>query len=301
MGALARSVESISRELLDGIASEGELREGDFVQMISAPLTLAVLADMLGAPREDWQLMFQWTNEIIGATDPEYQQGTSAEETSERARLALFGYFAKLAEQRRKRPADDIVSTLANAELGGASLPTLELLSYYFLLVVAGNETTRNAMSGGLLALIENPGEWQKLRRNPALLDSAVEEIVRWTTPVIQFCRTATEDLELRGQKIRAGDNLCLFYPSANRDEEVFEDPFAFRVDRQPNPHLAFGVGEHVCLGAHLARLELRVMIRQLVERVEHIELAAPVSRLRSSFVGGIKRMPVRYRLRASS
>ena len=128
-----------------------------------------------------------------------------------------------------------------------------------------------------------------------------MEEIVRWTTPVIQFCRTATEDLELRGQKIRAGDNLCLFYPSANRDEEVFADPFAFRVDRQPNPHLAFGVGEHVCLGAHLARLELRVMFRQLVERVEHIELAAPVSRLRSSFVGGIKRMPVRYRLRASS
>ncbi len=302
VSALRERVERISREILDEIAGEGELREGDFVELVSAPLTLRVLAEMLGVPREDWELMFRWTNETIGSTDPDYQQeGATATETIERARLALFGYFAELVQKRRAAPQDDIVSVLANAELGGEPLPTFELLSYYFLLVVAGNETTRNAMSGGLLAFIENPDQWEKLRGQPNLVDSAVEEVVRWTTPVIQFCRTATEDVELRDQKIRAGDNLCLFYPSANHDEEVFEDPFAFRIERDPNPHLAFGIGEHVCLGAHLARLELRVIFRQLAERLEHIELAGPPARLRSSFVGGIKRMPVRYELRAAS
>ena len=177
-------------------------------------------------------------------------------------------------------------------------MPPLELLSYFFVLVVAGNETTRNAASGGLLALIENPEEFAKLRADPGLLNPAVEEIVRWTTPVIQFCRTAAEDVELHGKKIRKGDAFCLFYPSANRDEEVFEDPDRFHVDRRPNPHLGFGIGEHFCLGANLARLELRAIFRQLAERMEEVELAGPYDRTRSSFLGGVKRMPIRYRLR---
>jgi cytochrome P450 len=177
-------------------------------------------------------------------------------------------------------------------------MPPLELFSYFALLVVAGNETTRNAASGGLLALIENPGELAKLRDNPGLVETAVEEIVRWTAPVIQFCRTATEDVELHGKKVRAGESLCLFYPSANRDEETFEDPDVFRVDRHPNPHLGFGIGEHFCLGASLARLELRVVVRALAERLEEVELAGPFERMRSSFLGGVKRMPIRYRLR---
>jgi cytochrome P450 len=164
--------------------------------------------------------------------------------------------------------------------------------------VVAGNETTRNAASGGLLALMENPGEMQKLRSDLGLVDSAVEEIVRWTAPVIQFCRTAVEDVEVRGQQIRRNDSLCLLYPSANRDEDVFEDPDVFRVDRRPNPHLGFGIGEHFCLGANLARLELRVIFRELAERLETVEPAGPVERMRSSFLGGVKRMPVRYRIR---
>jgi cholest-4-en-3-one 26-monooxygenase len=177
-------------------------------------------------------------------------------------------------------------------------MPTLELLSYFFLLVVAGNETTRNAASGGLLALIENPGELQKLRENPSLIDSAVEEIVRWTSPVIQFCRTTQGDLELHGQTIRKDDAFCLLYPSANRDETAFEDPDVFRVDRRPNPHLGFGIGEHFCLGAQLARLELRVIFRELAARLDEIELAGPFERMRSGFLGGVKRMPIRYRLR---
>jgi cholest-4-en-3-one 26-monooxygenase len=177
-------------------------------------------------------------------------------------------------------------------------MPPLELLSYFFLLVVAGNETTRNSASGGLLALIENPAELAKLQADPSLVNPAVEEIVRWTSPVIQFCRTATEDLEMHGKQIRKGDAFCLFYPSANRDEEAFDDPDSFRVDRRPNPHVGFGIGEHFCLGANLARLELRVIFAELADRLEEIELAGPVDRMRSSFLGGVKRMPIRYRLR---
>jgi cholest-4-en-3-one 26-monooxygenase len=167
--------------------------------------------------------------------------------------------------------------------------------------VAAGNETIRNAMTGGMLALLENPEEWDKLRGDANLVDSAVEEIVRWTTPVIQFARTATRDHELRGKTIRAGQSVCLFYASGNRDEEVFPDPFRFRVEREPNPHIAFGMGEHVCLGAHLARLELRHAFGQLRRRLEHCELAGPVQRMRSSFVGGLKRAPMRWRITAAT
>jgi cholest-4-en-3-one 26-monooxygenase len=298
---LEPSIERITRELLDGIARDGESTEIDFVTDLSAPLPLAVLADMLGVPREDWRLMFRWTNAVVGAEDPEYRQGDSTQDSAGTARKALFEYFWKMVLERRQRPRDDIVSVLANAVLRGGELPPFELLSYYFLLVVAGNETTRNAISGGLLAFIENPGELEKLRRNPGLLDEAVEEILRWTTPVIQFCRTPNQDLELRGVKIRAGESMCLFYPSANRDEDVFEAPFEFRVDRHPNRHLAFGIGEHFCLGANLARLELRVIFRKLVERIEGVESAGPVSRLRSSFLGGVKHVPIRLRLRPVS
>ncbi|MBX3027943.1 cytochrome P450 [bacterium] len=296
---LSGSIEAIARDVLDQFAGDGGERSGDFVAGVSATFPLAVLCDLLGAPRADWPLLFQWTNETIGANDPEFQQqGESAVDTADRSRGELFRYFWQMIEARRRAPTDDIVSVLANARVDGAHVPEFELLSYCFLLVVAGNETTRNATSGGLLALIRNPDQLAKLQRDPALIDAATEEIVRWTSPVIQFCRTPLRDVELRGQHIPAGDHLCLFYPSANRDEEVFDEPFAFRVDRAPNPHLGFGIGEHFCLGANLARLELRTIFRQLLERLESIELAGEVARLRSSFVGGIKSMPVRYRLR---
>jgi cholest-4-en-3-one 26-monooxygenase len=291
-------VERISRELLDQMAGDGEMREGDFVADFAAPLTLSVLADMLGVPREDWKMMFRWTNQIAGAADPEFQAEAAAYGGMEQTRNDLFAYFAKLAKDRLAEPRDDIVSVLAHSKIGGEPMPPLELLSYFLLLVVAGNETTRNAASGGLLALIENPDEMRKLRDDPGLVDSAVEEIVRWTSPVNQFCRTAVEDFELHGKKIRAGDAFCLFYASANRDEEVFEEPHRFSIERRPNPHVGFGIGEHFCLGANLARLELRVIFRDLASRMEHVELAGPVERMRSSFLGGVKRMPIRFRLR---
>jgi cholest-4-en-3-one 26-monooxygenase len=291
---LAPHVEEMTREILDAAAERGH---GDFVADISAPITIGVIADMLGVPQSDRPLLFRWTNEVIAPTDPEYQHGLP-QETLERARLELFAYFKNLSDERRKRAGKDIVSAVVNGQVNGKPLPDFELLSYYLLLVVAGNETTRNAMTGGMLAFLENPGEWEKLRRDPGLLDSAVEEIVRWTSPVIQFTRTPTRDYVLRGQTIRAGQPACLFYPSANRDEDVFPDGDVFRIDREPNDHIAFGRGEHVCLGAHLARLELRTAFRHLLERLEHAELAGPVERARSSFVGGIKRAPMRWKLR---
>jgi len=288
-------VERVTRAVLDEAATK---TSGDFVRDISARITIAVIAEMLGVPRRDWDLLFRWTNEIIAPQDPEFQRG-SAHETLMQARIEVFTYFQELVNERRARPTDDIVSVVANGEVNGEPLPPVELLSYYFLLVVAGNETTRNAMTGGMLAFLENPAEWQKLQRDPGLVDEAVEEIVRWTTPVIQFSRTATRDYPLRDKVIRTGESVCLFYPSGNRDEEIFDEPFAFRIDRQPNPHIAFGMGEHVCLGAHLARLELHHAFAQLRMRLESCELTGPVDRVRSSFVGGIKRAPMRWRIKA--
>ncbi len=286
-------VERITQEVLDDCV---EQRRGDFVQDISARITIAVIAEMLGVPARDRGLLFRWTNEVIAPEDPEYSRGTP-EETISQARAELFQYFDALSRERRANPQDDIVSIVASGDIEGAALGPVELLSYYLLLVVAGNETTRNAMTGGMLAFLENPGEWQKLEKNRGLLDLAVEEIVRWTTPVIQFCRTATRDYALRNKVIRKGENACLFYPSANRDEEVFEDGDVFRIDRDPNRHIAFGVGEHVCLGAHLARLELRCAFAALRQRLRHAELAGPIERARSSFVGGIKHAPMHWEI----
>ena len=227
----------------------------------------------------------------------QFQQRTTAQEAIRLSREVLFAYFADLVEKRRKDPQDDLTSVLVRSSLDGDPLPFPEMASYFLLLVVAGNETTRNATSGGLLAFIENPHQRILLKHNPGLLLGAVEEILRWTSPVIQFARTAAQDYELRGQRIKAGDSLALFYPSANRDEDVFEEPFRFDISRDPNLHLAFGTGEHFCLGANLARLELEVIFRELVKRVDYAELIGPVVRLRSSFAGGIKHMPVRLHL----
>ena len=295
---VAEIANNVMRELAATRANGGAV-ECDFVVDMAARVPLDVIAALIGVPREDRAQLFQWTNETIGSADPEFQKGASAEETIRRAREGLFTYFNNLVEERRKNPRDDLTSVLASARLDGEPLPIFELMSYFLLLVVAGNETTRNATSGGLHAFIENPEQWRMLKRDPSLLRSAVEEIVRWVTPVIQFARTATQDYELRGQKIREGDSLCLFYPSANRDEEVFQEPFKFDIRRNPNPHLAFGIGEHFCLGANLARLELEVIFRELLKWVDSAELTAPMERLRSSFVGGIKHMPVRLNLAA--
>ena len=288
-------VQDITRKTLDRAAEKGDI---DFVADVSAPITIEVIALMLGVPEPDWPLLFRWTNEIIASDDPEFQKGESANATFNRARLELFAYFKELADERRVSPTDDIVSKIVHSSIGGQPLGDIDLLSYFFLLVVAGNETTRNAMTGGVQCFIDNPDQWAALAAEPDLVEGAIEETVRWTTSVNQFARTATQDMTLRDKTIRKGESVCLFYASGNRDEEVFDDPFKFRIDRWPNDHIGFGRGEHVCLGAHLARLEIRSVYQQLRERLVSMERTAPVDRVRSSFIGGIKRAPMRWTLR---
>jgi len=294
----ASDIERIVIDTLDAAATEGAWSECDFVDRIAAPLPIAVISWVLGVPSDDWGLLFRWTNEIIGKDDPEFRRpGETPGQAIKRARGELHAYLGRLIEQRRSDPRDDLVSELIRARIEERPLTNAQLLSYCELLVEAGNETTRNAISGGLLAFSEHRGEWEKLREHPELLPDAVEEILRWVTPITHFTRTATQDCEVRGQKVREGDPLALFFASANRDEEVFDDPFAFRVDRSPNPHLAFGVGEHFCLGAHVARAELEAIFRHLLVRLESFEVSGPVERLSSAVNGGIKHLPLRYRL----
>ena len=289
-------LEEITREIFDELVGEGEC---EFVGTIAARQPLRMITELLGIPREKEDFVLRITNENFGIEDAEFaREGSSRDE-----RLAFikeaFAFLGELLESRRQEPRGDLATVLAQATLRGEPVPQFELFSLLFLIMVAGHDTTRNAISSGLLALLEHPNELDKLRRDPSLIDRAADEIVRWTTPVNHFVRTATDDYQLRGQTIRKGDSAALFYASANRDEEVFEEPFSFRVDRSPNPHLGFGIGEHFCLGSHLARMDLRVFFRQFVERVESVELAGPVELLHASFVGGPKRVPIRYRIRA--
>jgi cholest-4-en-3-one 26-monooxygenase len=288
-------IEDVTAQVLDEAVDQ---RECDFVTKISARLPLAVISEMFGIPRSDWDKMFQLSNQMIGSSDPEYNQNTGIADTIERARMEFFQYFSGLIADRTKSPRDDLATALINGRVNGEPMQPFEMLSYFALLIIAGNETTRNAITGGLFALMQHPKQWQELKRDPSLIPGATDEILRWVSPVIQFTRIAMRDTVLHGQKISEGDILALFYPSANRDEDVFEEPFKFDIRRNPNHHLAFGIGEHYCLGANLARLELQIMFRQLADRLEQVELTGPIQRMRSNFVGGIKHMPIRYRMR---
>lgn len=290
--------ESIATRILNSAMPDGGSGEVDFVGAVAAPFPLAVVASFLGVPDDDWPLLFRWTNEVIGKNDPEYRrEGETPSQTIKRARGEVHAYFDSLLDVRRQDPQDDLMSVLIQADVDGAPLTQQQLVLYCELLVEAGNETTRNAISGGLLAFTEHPGEWEKLRANRDLLADAVEEILRWVSPISHFTRIATEDYELRGETIRSGDQVAMYFASANRDEEIFEDPFEFRIDRTPNPHVAFGFGEHFCMGASLARVELEVMYELLLDRFESFEVSGPVERLSSTTNGSIKRLPVRAHL----
>jgi len=299
--ALARihdDIEEIGREIVEGLVKESNEGEIDFVREVSAPLPIAVIAWLLGLPKSDWNLLFDWTNRIIGAGDPEYQvEGKTPQEAAQSTMIEVFTYFAKLVEEKRKNPDEDLISLFTTLEYEGKPLDPMDVLAWCLIIVIAGNETTRNGTTGGMLAFVEHQDQLRRLQKNPKLLPSAVEEVVRWTSPIIHFARTATQDFELRGRKIKAGDSMALFYPSANRDEEFFDDPYEFRIDRNPNRHLGFGIGEHFCLGANLARLEISIAYKYLLPRIEEVELAGPVERLHSSLVGGVKHLPIRYRL----
>jgi cholest-4-en-3-one 26-monooxygenase len=287
---LEEAMASRATAIVDEICERGEC---DFVTDVAAELPLQVIADILGVPQEDRHLVFDWSNRLVGAADPEYQAG---QEHAVHAAMELYGYAHDLASQRRENPRDDIVSILINAEVEGHTLSELELDMFFLLLSVAGNETTRNGISHGMLALIEHPDQRRRLIDDPDLLACGVEEMLRWGSPVMHFRRTATKDTTLRGQAIREGEKVVIWYISANRDDSVFADPFTFDVGRDPNPHVSFGGGgPHFCLGANLARMEMRIMFGELLRRLPDMELAGPVQRLQSNFINGIKHLPVSF------
>ena len=273
----------------------------DFVHECAARLPVAAICEMADIPREDWDRVFQWTEVLVGSQDPEYQRpGEDARTASRRNINEWFDYMERLIAERERRglEGNDLLTLLLRADIDGEKLTPREVMSYIILLLAAGNETTRNSTSGGVHALLQHPEQLRRLSADPSLVDSAVEEILRWTSVVIQFTRTCTEDAEIRGQKIRAGQTVAMWYPSANRDEDVFADAYRFDIARQPNEHFAFGgYGEHFCLGANLARWEMRSLFRALIPVLPRMELAAEPERLAGQLhVGGIKRLMVRAR-----
>jgi cholest-4-en-3-one 26-monooxygenase len=276
-------------------------QECDFVHDCAAKLPVAAICEMADIPREDWDKVFQWTEVLVGSQDPEYQRpGENARDAARRNINEWFDYMEALVEKRNENglQGKDLLSMLLRAEIDGEKLTPREVMSYIILLLAAGNETTRNSTSGGVHALVEHPDELAKLIANPELVDSAVEEILRWTSVVIQFTRTVTQDTEIRGQKIRKGETIAMWYPSANRDEDVFDDPYRFDITRDPNDHFAFGgYGEHFCLGANLARWEMRSLLKALIPVLPRMEVTRPPERLAGQLhVGGIKRLMVQAR-----
>ncbi len=290
IAALGAHVRELTVAIVEQAVAKGEC---DFVVDVAAELPLEVIAELLGVPREDRFKLFEWSNSMIGSEDPEYR--VSDEHVME-AQVEMYMYAQALAEKRRAEPRQDIVTTLLNAEVDGDTLSELDFNLFFLLLSVAGNETTRNAIAHGMNAFLDNPDQWDLLVSDPAgRIDGAVEEILRWATPVLFFRRNCTRDTELGGQTIRAGEKISLWYISANRDESVFDEPFRFDITRDPNPHIAFGGGgPHFCLGAQLARLEIRLLFEELARRVPRLEALGEPDRLRSNFIGGIKHLPVR-------
>ncbi len=278
------------REIVHGVL-EDIRREStvEFAEALAAPLPTRMIAELLGAPPEDWEQFRRWSDACTGNDEPEIELDSMV------AIGELFEYFQQLIAARRTEPRDDILSVLSTAEVDGARLTDEDLLNFAFLLLVAGNETTRNLIALGTLALIEHPDSRARLVENRALIPGAVEEMLRWCSPVTHMARTATVDVEIRGQHIRRGDTVVMLYGSANRDEEIFgADAEEFRIDRHPNPHIAFGCGEHSCVGAQLARLEAFVFFDVLLGSYPNLELVGDVDRMRATMVPGVKRMPVR-------
>ncbi len=300
MGANLRKLQARVDELatlfIDRMAELGG--ECDFVKDSAIWYPLRVIMEILGVPDEDEALMLKLTQELFGPADPDNARSFAPEDFF--SVVADFeSYFAGLTKARRANPTDDVASLIANAQIDGQPMPELDTNGYYMIIATAGHDTTSASTAGGLLALMQNPGEMQKLRQNQeALLGTTVDEAIRWVTPVRHFMRTATEDFTLRETTIRAGESAVLWYPSANRDEDIFQQPFEFRVDRKDAKQLAFGFGAHVCLGQHLARMEIQALYRELLKRVSHIELVGEPKYTHSTFVGGLKSLPIRYQMK---
>jgi cytochrome P450 len=286
---LERHIRELARKIVDDVVEKGEC---EFVTDVASDLPLKVICEMMGVPEEDEREIFDISNQMIGFDDPEFG------EDHEKRAMASMGMFAKamkVAAMYRDDPQENLTSYLLHREVDGEKLGDMEYAAFFLLLCVAGNETTRTVTTNGMRLLIENPDQLKRLVDDPSLIAPAVEEILRFEPAVHHFRRTATRDIEIRGRQIKEGDPVTLWYPAANRDEDVFEDPQKFDVARHPNEHLSFGIGEHFCLGASLARLELNAIFEEIVPRLRNPEFAGPVRRLRSNFVNGVKEMPVRF------
>ncbi|MFD8558792.1 cytochrome P450 [Streptosporangium canum] len=292
---LAATVQARCERIADRVTEQGG--EVEFVTDVAEHIPLQMICEMLGVPERDHHLIFEWSNRMVGFQDPDFR---TTPEDGEIAAAEIFGYCDGLVEERRKAPRDDIITALVQAEIDGDRLSRDEIDAFFVVLCVAGNETTRNLISHAMLALIERPDTYRDLAANlddEALWRSATEEFLRWGSSIHNFRRTATRDTEIRGQSIAEGEKVVTFYMSANHDEDVFTDPLTFDIRRTPNDHVTFGGGgPHYCLGAGLARLEIRCMIRELLRRFPSAELAGPVRRMRSDFINGVKHMPVRFR-----
>ena len=303
-------ISAVAREHVDRMAALGG--ECDFVNEVALFYPLRVIMRILGVPEADEPMMLRMTQEMFGAQDPDVVArsklitiGAGMQAGSGNAQVDLFqlaqeyfAYFGAITADRRANPRDDLSTIIANGMVDGAPIGDREAMSYYVIVATAGHDTTSSTASGGLEQLIRNPDQLAKLQADPSLLPSAVEEMIRWVTPVKHFMRTAIEDSDLGGKTVRAGDGLCMFYWSGNRDERVFADPFAFKVDRSPNPQTAFGNGVHLCLGLHLARLEIRLLMAELLPRLQSIELAGEPKNSIANFVSGRKTLPIRYKMR---
>jgi cholest-4-en-3-one 26-monooxygenase len=287
---LEASVHMSTDAIIDRVSADGQ---ADFVTDLSAELPLLVIAELLGVPPDDRQKMFDWSNRMVGSEDPEYQLQA---DMATNAAMELYAYASELFGQKQIDPHADLMSVLTTVEVDGERLSSMELELFFLLLTVAGNETTRNLTSGAMHAFFEHPDQWERLRNDRSLLPQAVEEMLRFVTPVMNFRRTAMSDTELSGTKIRQGDKVVFYHASANRDEDVFENPGTFDVGRDPNPHIAFGGGgPHFCLGANLARMESRIMFEHLLDRLPDIHQVGDAERLQSQFINGVKHLPVAF------
>jgi cholest-4-en-3-one 26-monooxygenase len=290
MRMLEPHIREITAKILDEVIEQGGC---DYVVDVAAELPLQVIAEMLGVPMEDRHKLFEWSNRMIGSEDPEYMV---SQDLVQNAQIEMFMYANELAAQRRNDPRDDIITALLDAEVEGDKLSEMDFNLFFLLISVAGNETTRNSISHGIKAFCDHPDQYQLLVDDPTRSRLATEEIVRWASPVMYFRRNVTRDTELRGQQIKEGDKVSIWYISANRDEEKFDRPFEFDILRDPNEHVGFGGGgPHHCLGANLARMEIYVLLEEMAKRVPTIERTGDAEPLRSNFIAGIKHMPVKY------
>jgi cytochrome P450 len=294
MRALKMRVDELAKTYVDKMLAVGP--ECDFVQQVAVNYPLFVIMSLLGIPEADFARMLKLTQELFGSDDSEFKRGSSNEDQIP-ALLDMFGYFNGVTASRREHPTEDLASAIANARVDGEPLSDIDTVSYYLIVATAGHDTTSATISGGLQALIENPDQRDRLRGNLDLMPLATEEMIRWVTPVKEFMRTAAEDTTVRGVPIAAGDSVLLSYVSGNRDEDVFEEPFVFDVGREPNKHLAFGYGVHFCMGAALARMEVSSFFAELLPRLTSIELTGDPELVATTFVGGLKHLPVRYSL----